>query len=1061
MRSISTLAFVVISLSIPMVGQMVANEGATTPTDLVANSSIPVLVKFTGVLGEPPGTLTTGPRGITFALYDDQTGGAPLWMETQTVFVDFQGHFTAILGSATPNGIPSTVFDGQHARWVGVILDDGQQRPRAELSSAPYAFEAADAQTLGGKTPAEFVTQEELDSAINTLKGTNIQPWSGIATNAPQQAPTGTVVPSINADLLHGLSDSAFAKLAGENQFFGTNTFAGGLAMPANHPESNKPNAIDSAPVDFESSISGLQSSTSAATQRFRWISQPLPPSSNGPAAQLSLLFGANNATPTPTGLSINSDGTINFAPGQQFSNAGSIGGGNSINGLGAGGGSGTGAAPFVNSSHYNWSETPSVKTGIVVGPNTITMKPCPRGLNGTDQWHYLYISGTGTPEVVLLTGGSCRSGASQGTIQFTAKYPHPSGYSIGSASDGIQEAIIAAAVPNTNGQISRQVIIDPGSHLIRARVSVRSSSMTIISSGATLACAMRDTCLMLGDPTDANLVQAPVVQGLRVAPGVPGGTWTAVEDNAQASQILDLAPAVSSISGSSFGSLIQIDNDQAAVINGLTVNPNYGWGQCNSIFCSTVIVGPGPYSTNAGVIWVQNANISLQCGGNGIDDQDGNTLRVSNSVVQGYAQFGIRARTVYQIDTVQLNGVYEEEDGYCNPLGTGSAGLIVEGGQATTSASASAGLMPQFSNTGSTQYYYYVVVHSSTAGVSPVYLAGFANTNGSGAINVLWNQVGATGTVSYDVLRQTGNAGPQMQAPYGTGSFAVATGIPASACNNHVCAFTDNASSTPATYTVQDITPYWPSLKLWPGTIILTTPNDYINNGGGNPTAYYTDELPQGDIINSGGATYPSVFAQECNPMGNWSAIWMNCQNGNSAGNDWQPVAATLIQVSGTGGSQGGLKGRYIFEMPPGSETNPTEVITLADANVDKTLATPLNRPSWDANDSYIGYDGGYYPSQMGIAIGGPISISRYIANVPNGTSYVERLTATNDQYRVPISLSQQSFANLVPMPNGTVLYCLDCQNVHDDGVLFDSPASGGGHGTNVVFENGQWRVH
>jgi hypothetical protein len=50
---------------------------------------------------------------------------------------------------------------------------------------------------------------------------------------------------------------------------------------------------------------------------------------------------------------------------------------------------------------------------------------------------------------------------------------------------------------------------------------------------------------------------------------------------------------------------------------------------------------------------------------------------------------------------------------------------------------------------------------------------------------------------------------------------------------------------------------------------------------------------------------------------------------------------------------------------------------------------------------------------------------------------------------------------SGLVP-PNGTLLYCVDCKNVTDDTTpTFDSPAAGSGQGTNVLMENGPWRVH
>lgn len=1076
---------VLLWLGLPLRGQTNANYTPPASINSTVGSSLPVVMKFSGSMQDFGGSLLPGVREMTFALYKDQTGGEPLWTESQTVSVDNQGRFAVLLGSVSADGIPPSVFASATPRWVSLMLDDGAERPRVELSSVPYAFKAGDADTLGGKNSDEFVTQQQLNSLLPnrpvpipppppvvSLPVAGVAPRfeataeigpsfvSDATSGAPFRVRSSEIVVGLNVDLLHGLSDSAFAKLTANNTYLDLQTFGGGIDMPASNLEPNTSNTFDSAALDFDSSSPGSRANTTL-TQRFSWISQPLPPASTGPTAQLGFFFGANGATPSPTGLFFNSDGTINFAPGQQLPTAAVLA---AIAGA-TNGGTGLGAAgpnnPFVETSNYVWVQEPIPAAGIQVGQNIVTLTPCPRGVNGTDAWHYLYVSGTGTPEVVLITGGTCTSGAKSGTIEFTATYVHPPGYSIGSASDGIQEAFISADVIQTAGKISRQVIITPGAHLLRARVSVRSSSMTITSSGATLTCAMSDTCLMLGDPTNANTFQSIVLQGLRLAPGVTGGTWPAVEDNAQGSQINDFGPAASAVSGASFGSLVQIDNDQAAVLNGISTTYNYAWGRCDTTFCSTAILGPGPYSKNAGVLSVENSNLSLQCGGNAIDNQDGNTLRVTNSVVQGYAQFGIRATTVYQDSTVNLNGVYEEEDGYCNPLGTGSSGLIVEGGQATTSSSPSAGLLPQFSNTGQTQFYYYVVVHSSNFGVSPAYLAGFANTSGSGQIKVLWNQVGTQGVITYDVLRITGDGGADMVAPNGTGAFSIATGVPASLCSNNVCSVIDNAETTPASYTVADSTPYWPSLKLWPGTVILTQPYDVQNSGGGNPTMYFTDQLPRGAIVNSAGGTYPSVFAQECQPQGNWTATWEQCAGGNSVGNDYPPVVATLLQESVTGGAFGGLKGRMIFEMPPGSSTGPTHVITLSDSNPDKTLATPGNRPTFDPNDSYIGYDGRAFPSQMPISFGSPVSISRYIGNDGDGVSYLERLTATMEQYRVPVSLVAVTFASLPVMPDGTVLYCFDCQNVHDDGAAFDSDAEAGGHGTNLLHENGQWRIH
>jgi len=51
-------------------------------------AQVPRLIKFSGVATNESGKPTTGVVGITFALYKDQQGGAPLWVETQNVHPD-------------------------------------------------------------------------------------------------------------------------------------------------------------------------------------------------------------------------------------------------------------------------------------------------------------------------------------------------------------------------------------------------------------------------------------------------------------------------------------------------------------------------------------------------------------------------------------------------------------------------------------------------------------------------------------------------------------------------------------------------------------------------------------------------------------------------------------------------------------------------------------------------------------------------------------------------------------------------------------------------------------
>jgi hypothetical protein len=995
LRSLTLSFLCVVSIAFQL--QSLAQTGSNIST---RDPSVPLLAKFGGTLGQNE---SPGPRGITFSIYAAETGGNPLWVETQTVDVDSSGNFTVLLGSSNSNGLPSIVFLSGEPQWIGYVADDGIVRPRVPLSTVPYAFKAADANTLGGMKPSEFVSVSQLNKLLN---------GSGTITQIPPTVPPGKAPIAIPLSIAVPVSTGTvndLARLDEENFFSKVQRDAGGLTLPASWRRADEINALDSAPLDFETSAVNPQTNQTLS-QRFRWASQSSASVSANPAATLSLSFGQDGAVPASTGFSINSDGTINFAPNQQFPQGGVL------QALAGNGGSGTGGLSptfaVVATAPYSWTEAP-IGAAIQTGDNFATLTPCPAGVNGTDLWHYLYISGAGTPEVVLITGGSCVSKAASGTIEFTAVYPHGKGYSISSATDGVQEAIIAAVAPNkgsTTSQLSRQVVISPGIHRFRARLSIRATGITVSNSGGIVVCTMSDTCIMLGDPTNGNLFSDMNLQGLRVAAGVPNGTWPAVEDNAIKSTISDIAPAQSPIQGATLGSLVQIDNDQAATISSMDTN-TAPWSRCDTMFCSTAIVGPGPFNINAGLLWVSNSNLGLQCKGNGIDNQNGNTLSVTNTVIEAFAQFGVRARTVYNPTVVTLNNVYEEVGNCVNPLGTGMAGLIVEGGRATVTSGTPGGLLPVFANTGSTQYFYYIVVHSSTLGTSPAYLAGTAVTSGSGTIPVVWNQVGTSGNITYDVLRIAGDGGDSMHAPSGTGAFAVATGVPAALCANKVCTISDNPASVPVSYTVSDYTVYWPSLQMWPGSVILTSAVDMQNTGGAVTSQYFTDSL-QGSsgFVNSGGAANASVFAQMCDPQSNWSSIWMQCLTGSSVSNDYPAVGATVWQLSSDGGAPGGLKGRLIFEVPPASEVAATHVVTLSDSNPDKTFATPNNRPTWDSTDTYIGYDQPTYASPLGtqLSLGAPIAISHYIANTGDNVHWGERLTATSKVFQVPVQLSE-----------------------------------------------------
>jgi hypothetical protein len=142
-----------------------------------ASGIVPPVVKFGGVLTDASGKPVTGTVGVTFALYKDQEGGAPLWMETQNVQLDKTGHYSVMLGATSSHGLAGDLFVSGEPRWLGVQLQGQAEQPRTVLMSVPYALKAADAETIGGLPPSAFVKT----SATNSTNGNNVsQPSSAI-----------------------------------------------------------------------------------------------------------------------------------------------------------------------------------------------------------------------------------------------------------------------------------------------------------------------------------------------------------------------------------------------------------------------------------------------------------------------------------------------------------------------------------------------------------------------------------------------------------------------------------------------------------------------------------------------------------------------------------------------------------------------------------------------------------------------------------------------------------------------------------------------------------------
>jgi len=423
---------------------------------------------------------------------------------------------------------------------------------------------------------------------------------------------------------------------------------------------------------------------------------------------------------------------------------------------------------------------------------------------------------------------------------------------------------------------------------------------------------------------------------------------------------------------------------------------------RCDATVCNPVIYAPGPFGIFPGVGWLKNLNISLQCGGNGIDWQAGNTLRISDSVIQGYAQYGVRAGTKRGgYGGFELINVYPEVGNCKNPLGKiGQAGVIAQGGTVKIEGGeAPTGWVPRFASTGNTDYRYYIVARHAKFGASNPLYAGRALTNGLGSIVVTTADI--AGATSFDLLRVTAIGGQRDQAPYGTGNFAVLTNVSrALVCSNGMCTFTDTQAA-PQPYTV-GVPTYFPVLDFWPGNLVLGANGDSSSVLAG--ARAWMDNAP-GNVVAVQGSTAPALIAANCDSLGGWTPLWVSCYSAMAPTSFFQQGAFLLaVKPNSDAGQWTNLKGRMNFST---LGTGPGHIITLSDSNFQKTIATANNRPTNDANDAFIGYDqGDGNPTRIGISFGAPQPISNYIGNVGDGKKWLERLTPTLKMFTVPVSI-------------------------------------------------------
>jgi len=969
-------------------------------------NSIPLVVKFTGSLRGLQGQSTPAPVGVTFALYKDQAGGAPLWIETQNVLLDSQGRFTVLLGASSGKGIPPNIFASGEARWLGMTPDDGVERARAMLASVPYAFKAGDAQTIAGRAPEEFVTQAQLSSYLSAPS--HVAPVEPII-------PGITVVPG-NSPLMVGGgsgSGSVFQKPSGNHVF---------AQRPGTSAKASRPMSMRVVQAGDSWTVGNIPTTLTAGIQ-----------------ATVTL-------TPCPLGV--------------------------------------------------DTSDSP-----ILGGPNG---------------GYPVYINDAAQPtnsEPVYVTGGSCTSAATSGTIIFTPYFSHAmSTYAIGSASSGIQEAINDSCGTSTwywdNGYCQVEI---PGTgpllggysgYDVYDTIYFHANESVLTGYGAILNCHGRGPCLQVGDLSNSNHNVDNTIQGisfrspdnrssdpafygsliqstqrtggtitiqtaashnfrtgdrvtqmltdtsnywgdvpsitvsdathytyprantadlpLQTTPGVVALSYEAVLDNGGSTSLIDLVYENTSERGV-FNHFFDIWDDENALIEGfnnnaISLNQNANWTG-SFVWSGGALTLPNTSQQLAPVITVDNSSITAN-GSNCATVYNSNQFSFQNSVCQAQGPWEFLISTIngnYQGAAFQ--NVYSEASLVTNPAsparspwpGLGVAGLI--GGPTSGAGSYTlsgqggfSGALPTIGS-GSTTYVYYVVGRNLTRGTqtSPLPFM-YEKENSPSQITVPWPRLASgTDTVVYDLIRNPDPAGGMNAAgggyvaPYpggcnGGGASAcgsVALGL--AQCSGLVCSFVDNTANATAAYSIRDGN-FIPNPTFWPGTAVLSsTP---LQSAGG--------ELQVTGIAFNGA---PTLYANYCSDYGdNVSGGYTVCTDSITTPNNSVADQAPLMLTDGPaagGGGVAGAKGRLIFETTATSNAASHQVITIYDSNPGKTQATTGHRPVGDPGDMYLGID----PNKYLMIGGGANGIATYVNNIGDGTNILELLTPSLKTFQVPVT--------------------------------------------------------
>jgi hypothetical protein len=184
---------------------------------------VPHFVKFSGSLPDSAGSTVS----LRFSLYAAQTGGEPIWSESQSVTLSEAGKYSVLLGVTIPTGLPQDLFTSGAAKWLGVKQGEGEESARTLLLATPYSLKASDSDTLAGHPITDFSLINNSSKPQTGTAVTQINVGNGITGGG-----TGpTVTLGLSTSYLASLGNSSYAQLNAANTFSKSQTINGTLTV--------------------------------------------------------------------------------------------------------------------------------------------------------------------------------------------------------------------------------------------------------------------------------------------------------------------------------------------------------------------------------------------------------------------------------------------------------------------------------------------------------------------------------------------------------------------------------------------------------------------------------------------------------------------------------------------------------------------------------------------------------------------------------------------------------------------------------------------------------------